>query len=148
PFAGKADGVFAVGISTGAGFGYVTIGQKGLTSGKETGGVVQVAPTGPYLPGVTAAPHAINTAASGHFYLYGWGYPPSTSTAVTLYRNGVFQGFVATNASGRFFATITPANNGDTSAVYSADTGTTGSMAGTSLEARRDTGSLTIGPQN
>ncbi len=63
-FAANADGVFAVGISTGAGFGYVTIDQKGLTSGKETGGVVQVAPTGPYLPGVTGAPHAINTTAS------------------------------------------------------------------------------------
>ena len=147
-FAANADGVFAVGISTGAGFGYVTIDQKGLTSGKETGGVVQVAPTGPYLPGVTGAPHAINTAASGHFYLYGWGYPPSTSTTVTLYRNGIFQGFVATNASGRFFATFTAANNGDTSAVYSADTGTTGSMAGVSLEERADAGTPPVGDQN
>src|SRR5438874_1759088 len=147
-FAANADGVFAVGISTGAGFGYVTIDHKGLTSGKETGGVVQVAPTGPYLPGVTGAPHAINTTASGHFYLYGWGYPPSTSTTVTLYRNGIFQGFVATNASGRFFATFTPANNGDTSAVYSADTGTTGSMAGVSLEERADAGTPPVGDQN
>ena len=147
-FAANADGVFAVGISTGAGFGYVTIDQKGLTSGKETGGVVQVAPTGPYLPGVTGAPHAINTAASGHFYLYGWGYPPSTSTTVILYRNGIFQGFVATNASGRFFATFTAANNWDTSAVYSADTGTTGSMAGVSLEERADAGTPPVGDQN
>src|SRR5437762_2654307 len=147
-FAANADGVLAIGISTGEGFGYVTIDQKGLTSGKETGGVVQVAPTGPYLPGVTGAPHAINTAASGHFYLYGWGYPLSTSTTVTLYRNGIFQGFVATNASGRFFATFAAANNGDTSAVYSADTGTTGSMAGVSLEERADAGTPPVGDQN
>ncbi|MGH7984034.1 MAG: hypothetical protein ACREFF_12925, partial [Candidatus Udaeobacter sp.] len=147
-FSANVDGVVAVGISTGAGVGYVTINQKGLTSGKETGGVVQVAPTGPYLPGVTGAPHAINTTASGHFYLYGWGYPPSTTTTVTLYRNGVFQGFVATNDSGRFFATFTAANNGDTSAVYSADTGTTGSMAGVSLEERADAGTPPLGDQN
>jgi hypothetical protein len=147
-FAANVDGVVAVGISTGAGVGYVTINQKGLTSGKETGGVVQVAPTEPYLPGVTGAPHAINTTASGHFYLYGWGYPPSTTTTVTLYRNGVFQGFVATNDSGRFFATFTAANNGDTSAVYSADTGTTGSMAGVSLEERADAGTPPLGDQN
>src|SRR5437667_286952 len=110
-FAASADGVLAVGISTGAGFGYVTIDQKGLTSGKETGGVVQVAPTGPYLPGVTGAPHAINTTASGHFYLYGWGYPPSTNTTVTLYRNGISLGLVTTNDAGRFFVTVIPNNS-------------------------------------
>src|SRR5207247_3199479 len=113
-YATNADGHLAIIISTGAGFGYVTIDQKGLTSGKETSGVVQVAPTGPYLPGVTGAPHAINTTGSGHFYLYGWGYPPSTSTAVTLYRNGGIQGFAATTASARFFATLTPATHGNT----------------------------------
>ncbi len=144
----NVDGVLAVGISTGAGFGYVTIEEKGLTSGKETGGVVQVAPTGPYLPGVTGAPHAINTTAWGHFYLYGWGYPPSTSTTVTLYRNGVSLGFVTTNADGRFFVTVIPNNSGDTSAVYSADTGSAGSMAGVSLEERADAGTPPVGDQN
>ena len=89
-FAASADGTVAVGINTGAGFGYITIEEIGLTSGKDTGGVVQVAPTGPYLPGVTGAPHAINTTASGHFYLYGWGYP--VSSTLTLYRNGVLSG--------------------------------------------------------
>ena len=147
-FAANVDGVVAVGISTGAGFGYVTIDQKGLTSGKETQGVIQVAPTAPYVPGVTGAPHAINTTASGHFYLYGLGYPPGTGTTVRLYRNGILQGFVATNASGRFFATFTPANNEDTSAVYSADTGRTGSMAGVSLEERADAGAPPVGDQN
>ena len=70
-FVASADGTVAVGINTGAGFGYITFEEIGLTSGRDTGGVVQVAPTGPYLPGVTGAPHAINTTASAHFYLYG-----------------------------------------------------------------------------
>src|SRR6266487_737980 len=112
-FAANADGVLSVGITTGTGFGYITIEEKGLTSGKDTGGVVQVAPTGPYLPGVTGAPHAINTTASAHFYLYGFGYPPS-STTVPLYRNGVFVANVSTNAAGRFNVIVTPANSGDT----------------------------------
>src|SRR6266853_4487076 len=67
-FAANADGVVAINVGTGAGFGILTIEEKGLTSGKDTGGVVQVAPTGPYLPGVAGAPHAINTTAAGHFY--------------------------------------------------------------------------------
>jgi len=111
-FAAGADGQLAVGINTGAGFGYITIEEIGLTSGKDTGGVVQVAPTGPYLPGVTGAPHAINTTASAHFYLYGWGYPPNIASGIPLYRNGVFQGNLSTNAAGRFFVAVTPANSG------------------------------------
>ena len=155
------DGILAVGISTGAGFGYITIEEKGLTSGKDTGGVVQVANTGPYLPGVTGAPHAINTTASAHFYLYGWEYPVSTS--VPLFRNGVFLGNVTTSAAGRFFVAVTPANSGDTSANYSADTvgavptatptaTPTGSptplMGGVSLEERADAGTPPVGDQN
>src|SRR5439155_21926847 len=111
-----ADGQVAIGIST-SGIGYITLEEIGLTSGKDTGGVVQATTTGPFLPGVTGAPHAINTTASGHFYLYGWQYP--VSTVVPLYRNGVLIANVSTNASGRFFVVFTPANNGDTSANYS-----------------------------
>ena len=150
-FTASADGTVAVGINTGTGFGYITIEEIGLTSGKDTGGVVQVAPTGPYLPGVTGAPHAINTAAGAHFYLYGWGYPPNITTGIPIYRNGVFVANVSTNASGRFFVTVTPANNGDTSAVYSADTVTSppgGIMAGVSLEERADAGNPPVGDQN
>ena len=146
--ASATTGTVAVGLSTGAGFGYITVDQIGLTSGKETGGVIQVAPTGPYLPGVTGAPHAINTSAAGSVLLYGWGYPVSTTTTVTLYRNGVSLGFVTTSASGRFFVSVTPANSGDTSAVYSADTGAAGSMAGTSVEERSDAGTPPVGDQN
>ena len=73
---------------------------------------------------------------------------PSTSTTVTLYRNGVSLGFVTTNAAGRFFVTVIPNNSGDTSAVYSADTGSAGSMAGVSLEERADAGTPPVGDQN
>src|SRR5256714_974070 len=150
-FAASADGTVAVGINTGTGFGYITIEEIGLTSGRDTGGVVQVAPTGPYLPGVTGAPHAINTTASAHFYLYGWGYPPNIASGIPLYRNGVFLANVSTNASGRFFVTYTPANSGDTSAIYSADTVSSppgGVMAGVSLEERADAGTPPVGDQN
>src|SRR6266516_5234022 len=147
-FAANADGVLSVGITTGTGFGYITIEEKGLTSGKDTGGVVQVAPTGPYLPGVAGAPHAINTTLSGKFYLSGRGYPASTT--VTLYRNGVSFGTVITSTSGSFFVNFIPANSGDTSAVYSADQGIAlaGSMAGASLEERADAGTPPVGDQN
>ena len=144
------DGIVAVTVNTGAGgvFGYFTIEEIGLTSGKDTGGVVQTAPTGPYLPGVTGAPHAINTTAEGHFYLLGFGYPPNTTTTVSLYRNGVFQAFVPTNAQGIFLLSVVPVNSGDTSAVYSADAGIAGSMAGVSLEERADAGTPPVGDQN
>jgi hypothetical protein len=147
--ASTPDGAFALGINTGAGFGYLTIEEIGLTSGKDTGGVVQVANTGPYLPGVTGAPHAINTTAGAHFFLYGWQYP--VLATVPLYRNGVFIGNVQTNGQGRFFITYTPANSGDTSAVYSADTLPTppgGVIAGVSLEERADAGTPPVGDQN
>src|SRR5204863_107810 len=110
----------AVGINTGAGFGYITIEEIGLTSLKNTGAVVQVAPTGPYLPGTAAAPHAVNSAAATPFLLlYGWGYTPSAT--VNLFRNGVSAGSATTNTAGRFFVSVAPANNGNTSAVWGGD---------------------------
>ena len=145
-FAASASGTVAVGISTGAGFGYITVDEIGLTSGKETGGVVQVASTGPYLPGVTAAPHAINTSAGGGFLLCGWGYP--VSSTVNLYRNGILFGTTATDASGKYFVGVVPGNNGNTSAVYSSDNGTAGSMAGVTIEERSDAGTPPVGDQN
>ena len=147
-FAASANGAVAVGVNTGAGFGYIKVDEKGLTSLKETGGVVQVAPTGPYLPGVTAAPHAVNTsAATAPLLLYGWGYP--ASTLVNLYRNGISLGTTTTNASGSYFVSVTPVNNGNTSAVYSSDrTGIAGSMAARSIEERSDAGTPPVGDQN
>src|SRR5205807_909934 len=102
----NADGILSFGITTGAGFGFVTIENIGLTSGKDTGGVVQVAPTGPYLPGVTGAPHAVNATVSGKFYLAGAGYPASTT--VTIYRNAVSLGTITSGTSGAFVVIITP----------------------------------------
>src|SRR5262249_1573355 len=160
-FAANAEGVLAINFGTGAGFGYLTIEEIGVTSGKDTGGVVQVDSTGPYVPGIAGAPHAINTTASAHFYLYGFGYP--LSTVVPLYRSGVFLGNVTTSTAGRFFVTVTPANGADTSAVYHADTvgavptatpaatataSPTPLMGGVSLEERADAGSPPVGDQN
>jgi Domain of unknown function (DUF4214) len=145
-FVADANGRLAVGITTGAGFGFITLEEVGTTSGKRAGGIVQVASTGPYLPGVTTAPHAVNTSAGGTFLYYGFGYPASTN--VPIFRNTVSLGTALTNAAGRFFVTITPANNGNTSAVYHADTGVVGSVAGVTVEERSDAGTPPVGDQN
>ena len=144
--ASATTGTVAVGVNTSAGFGYITVEQIGLTSGKETGGVLQVAQTGPYLPGVTGAPHAVNTSAAAGFLLCGWGYP--VNSTVNLYRNGIFFGTAATDATGKYFVSVIPGNNGNTSAVYSSDNGTAGSMAGTTVEERSDAGTPPVGDQN
>ena len=86
-FAANATGHVAVGINTGAGFGFITIEQFGTISGKRTGGVCQVSATGPYLSGNVSAPHAVNTSAGGSFLWYGFGYRPNAT--VNLYRNAV-----------------------------------------------------------
>jgi len=143
----NADGVVAINVNTGSGFGYLDIEQIGLTSGKDAGGVVEVASPG-LLPGVTGAPHAINTTAAGHFYLIGVGYPPNTTNTVSVRRNGVFVSFVPTDANGNFSVLVNPANSGNTSAVFSADTGVAGSLAGVSLEERADAGTPPVGDQN
>ncbi len=92
--AGATYGYVGVG-GTGAGFGFITVYLKGLTSLKESGCVVQVSPTGPYAPGIACAPHAVNTAgASPALLLFATGYPVSTS--VQRYRNGVASGTTTT----------------------------------------------------
>src|ERR1051325_1864544 len=134
-------GYLGISVNTGAGFGYITIEEKGLSSGKDTGGVVQVAPTGPYLPGTAAAPHAVNTAGITPFLLtYGVGYAASAS--VGAYRNGVLQGTTTTNASGIVFQGWNPANNGNTSSVwgYDRNPGVAGNMTGAPVEERSDAG--------
>ena len=142
----STSGAVAGGVNTNMGFGYITVDEIGLTSGKETGGVVQVAPTGPYLPGVTGAPHAVNTTVAPTLLLYGWGYP--VSSPVTLYRDGVSLGTTTTNAAGRYFVGLSPADNGNVSAVYSSDNGTAGSMVGTTIEERSDAGPPPVGDEN
>jgi hypothetical protein len=145
-FAANADGVVAVGLNTGAGAGYLTVEELGVTSTRHAGVVVQVAAAGPYPPGLSVMPHAVNTTASGKIYLYGFRYP--ISSTVNLYRDAVSLGTAATNASGRYFVSITPANNGDTSAIYSSDTGAAGLFAGRSVEERSDAGTPPLGDQN
>jgi N-acetylneuraminic acid mutarotase len=145
-FVADASGRVAVGISTGAGQGYITMEGIGQTSGKRAGTIVQVLDAAPPVPGYAAAPHAVNSTASGTFYAYGYRF--LASSTVNLTRNGVSLGTAATNAAGRFFVTITPGNNGDTSAIYTAYTSTVGSMSGASVEERADAGTPPQGDQN
>jgi hypothetical protein len=145
-FVSDASGRVAVGISTGVGLGYITFEGIGQTSGKRAGSAVQVLDAAPPVPGFAAAPHAVNSAAAGTFYAYGFRFVANST--VNLARNGVSLGTAPTNANGRFFITITPANNGDASAVYSAYTSTVGSMSGASVEERADAGVPPLGDQN
>src|SRR5438552_1830761 len=61
-FAANADGRAFVRVTTGAGLGYITVEAIGQTSGKRSGSVVQVLDNAPYVPGVTAGPHAVNNS--------------------------------------------------------------------------------------
>lgn len=133
-------------FNTGAGFGPLVIREAGLTSGKQIGGAIQVAATGPYGPGVTAVPHAVNTSAGGSIRLTGAGYPPSTVLAI--YRDDLQIGTVTTTATGTYGLFITPANNGNTSALYSTGNATPGSLAAVSVEERSDAGTPPATDQN
>ena len=141
PFAADAAGKLRINVTTGVGFGYISILAMGLTSGNAAGGIVQVDSTGPYLVGVAAGPHAINHG--GVISVYGRGYPASSS--VNIYRNGVLLGTSTANAGGRVIVDVTTGVVADTSAVYSVDNGTAGSMSGQSVEERTDAGT---GEQN
>lgn len=140
------EGRFGVSIDTPAGFGFIAIDVVGVTSGRHAGGVVQVASTGPYLPGLAVAPHAIKPTGSSTIHLMGRGFAPATS--VTLRRNGMSLGTTTTTADGGFFAAMTVAAGADSSAVYSADDGTTGSLVGQTVEERSDAGTPPLGDQN
>src|SRR5205823_3398817 len=86
-FTADANGRVAVGISTGAGQGNLTFECIGQTSGKSAGTVNYVLDAAPPVPGYAAAPHAINSTASGNFGAYGWRFLANTTTTVSLYRN-------------------------------------------------------------
>jgi hypothetical protein len=143
--ASATTGRLLVSLNTGAGFGYITVEEVGVTSGRRAGGVLQVDSTGPYLPGLAVGPHAVNTSASGTIGLFGRGFPASST--VTIYRNGVSLGSVTSSATGTINVSLTPGNNGNTSAVYSADAAAT-AMAGQSIEERSDAGTPPTGDQN
>jgi hypothetical protein len=146
-FTADTNGRLAVGISTAAGQGFLTFEGVGQTSGKRAGTVAQVLDSAPLVPGFASAPHALNTsAAAGTFLAYGFRFAPSQ--VVTLTRNSTVLGTATTNTAGRFFVSITPANNGDTSAIYTAVTTTLGSMSGSTVEERADAGTPPVGDMN
>ena len=144
----NANGRLLFTISTGAGFGFLTVVEKGVTSSRQAGAVVQVAPTGPYLAGFAAAPHAVNnTGTPGTFNFIASRLTPAT--LYTIRRNGVSIGTASTTATGTTLSfTIGVAVGTNTSAVWSVDSGVAGSMAGATIEERADAGTPPAGDQN
>ena len=90
-FVADADGNVAIGINTGAGFGYITIEEIGLTSGKDTGGVVQVAPRPVFAGRHGSASRHQHHRLGSLLPLSAWLSAQHAAT-VPLYRNGVFLG--------------------------------------------------------
>jgi hypothetical protein len=142
------DGQAVLFATTTDGEGYITNEAVGQTSGKRAGSVVQVLDNAPAVPGLATGPHAVNSSANGTFIAYGFRWTANTTNVVTLARNGSSLGNVATNANGRFLSFITPANNGDTAAIYTAYTSTVGSLAGSSVEERADAGTPPVSDAN
>jgi hypothetical protein len=132
-------------FNVGAGLGYITIEARGLTSGRQTGGVVEVRDAAPPVPGLAIAPHAINPNGSSNINVLGTRYAPGN---VTLARNGTVINTLTAGASGSFYFQINVAASADTSAIYSTYTTTVGSRAGQSVEERADAGVPPIGDQN
>ncbi|HEY7062881.1 MAG TPA: beta-propeller fold lactonase family protein [Chloroflexota bacterium] len=132
-------------LSTGAGTGTLTILATGRTSGQSAGSAAQVV-SGPTVPGLAIAPHAINPNGSGALTAVLTGFP--ASTAVTIARNGVAAGTINTDANGRASVNINLTAGPDGAAVYSAHTATTGQFAGQSIEERADAGTPPVGDQN
>src|SRR5438874_6007986 len=58
-------------INIGAGLGWITIEQRGLTSGRQTGGVAEVRDTAPSGPGLAIGPHTINPNGSSNINVLG-----------------------------------------------------------------------------
>ncbi len=153
--ANATGGYVAVGINTGAGAGYLTIDEIGLTSGKEVGSVIQVlaaAAPDPIVPGVAVGPHSINNTASPLLLLYGWGYPINLTNGITLYRNSTSIGTASTSAAGRYFVSVAAASiptTPDASAVYGGELASApaGTYAGASVEERADAGTPPAGDQ-
>src|SRR5437773_386305 len=117
----------------------LAVGNAGSPEGAAMG-------TGKAFMGITHEVANASTTAAFGILASGW----IAGESVQVYRNGVLQTTVLTNGSGRFFVTYSPAKNGDTSAVYSADTvnPSGGVTAGVSLEERADAGTPPVGDQN
>ena len=146
-FAADATGRLSLSINTGAGSGFITIDEIGVTSGREAGAVVQQSATGPFLPGFAAAPHAINATGATTITVNVRGFLPA-GTPLNFKRNGVVIATATSGATGGGTFVLTPAAAANSSAVYSVDSGTAGSLAGQTLEERSDAGTPPVGDQN
>src|SRR5207248_7758964 len=58
-------------ISISSGQGWITIEHRGLTSGRQTGGVAEVRDSAPPVPGLAIAPHAIKRDGTGTINVLG-----------------------------------------------------------------------------
>src|SRR5262249_16751088 len=147
-FTADANGRLAVSITTAAGpDGYLTMEGRGQSSSKRAGGTAYVSAAAALIRGATNAPHGFNeTTGINQLNLRGNRWPASTT--INLARNGTLLGTVTSSAAGTFNVVITIANNGDTSAVYSAYTADAGAFAGQSAEERADAGTPPQGDMN
>jgi hypothetical protein len=141
----SSTGRIGIYISVNSGQGYITFEARGLTSGRQTGGVVEVRDAAPPVPGLAIGPHAINPNGSSNINVLGTRWHPGN---VTLARNGTAINTLTAGTSGTFYYQINVAAGADTSAIYSAYTTTIGSRVGQSIEERADAGVPPIGDQN
>src|SRR5206468_6047146 len=118
-------------FNVGAGLGYITVEARGLTSGRQTGGVVEVRDAAPPVPGLAIAPHAINPNGSSNINVLGTRY--IANSTVTLARDGATINSLTSGANGSFYYQINVAAGADTSAIYSTFTTTVGSQVGQSI---------------
>jgi hypothetical protein len=141
----SASGRVGIYLNVGSGQGWITLEQRGLTSGRQTGGVVEVRDSGAPLPGLAVGPHAINPNGSSTINVLGTRWHPGN---VTLARNGTDINTLTAGATGTFYYSINVPAGADTSAIYSAYTTTFGSRVGQSIEHRADAGVPPYGDQN
>jgi hypothetical protein len=133
-------------VSVGPSEGYVTIETRGLTSGRQTGGVVEIHNAAPPVPGLAIAPHAINPNGSSNINVLGTRYLHDST--VTLARNGTNLATLNVGNDGSFYYQVSVAAGADTSATYTTYSTTVGSQVGQSIEERADAGVPPIGDQN
>ena len=132
-------------LNVGAGLGWITVEQRGLSSGRQTGGVIEVRDAAPPVPGLAIAPHAINPNGSSTINVLGTRWLPGN---VTLARNGTAINTLTAGPTGTFYFSINVAAGADTAAIYTAYTTTVGSRVGQSIEERADAGTPPYGDQN
>lgn len=140
-----ANGICSWFLNSG-GVSTIVLRAVGVTSGRVSFGATQVSASGPFIRPLAAVPHAV--APGGTFFFYGERFPPNAP--VRVFRNGVLQAAApVADANGRIQFAFTPANNGNTAAVYSVDVAAeSGSLVGVSLEERTDAGVTPTADQN